>query len=150
MGLITDAPFHELCYRIIGAAMDVHNRLGPGLREIHYQRALGIRLKELGIHAVAEQPVEIHLDGRLLGRLYLDFLVEDAVVVELKAFSHLLTNDEIAQVITYLTATGKPVGLLFNFGRRRLQFKRIFPPRSLDGWRGRIERYLRPPRQRQR
>ena len=58
----------------------------------------------------------------------------------------LLTDEEVAQVITYLAATGKPVGLLFNFGRRRLQFKRIFPPKKLDAWRDRIERYLwRPP-----
>ncbi|RLC56661.1 MAG: hypothetical protein DRI80_15980 [Chloroflexota bacterium] len=58
----------------------------------------------------------------------------------------LLTDEEVAQVITYLAATGKPVGLLFNFGWRRLQFKRIFPPKKLDAWRDRIERYLwRPP-----
>ena len=44
MGLVTDAPHRDLCYRIIGAAMDVHNRLGPGLRELHYQRALMVRL----------------------------------------------------------------------------------------------------------
>jgi len=145
MGLVTDAPYHELCYRIIGAAMDVHNRLGPGHRERVYQRALMIRLEELEIRAEAEVPVRIFFEGRPVGLLYLDCLVEDAVVVELKAIYHLLTDEEVAQVITYLAATGKPVGLLFNFGRRRLQFKRIFPPRVLDGWQDRIERYIRRP-----
>jgi len=146
MGLVSDAPHHELCYRIIGAAMDVHNRLGPGHREVVYQRALMARLEELGIAAVAEQPVEIYFTDRPVGLLYIDCLVEDEVIVELKAFSHLLTDEEVAQVITYLAATGKSVGLLFNFGRRRLQFKRIFPPKKLDAWRDRIERYLwRPP-----
>jgi len=55
MGLVTDAPYHDLCYRIIGTAMDVHNRLGPGFREIHHQRALMVRLEELDIQAVVEQ-----------------------------------------------------------------------------------------------
>jgi len=74
--------------------------------------------------------------------LYLDCLVEDEVVVELKAFPQLLTKEETAQVITYLAATGKSVGLLFNFVRKRLEFKRIFPPKTAEEWQGRIERYL--------
>ncbi|HEY74579.1 MAG TPA: GxxExxY protein [Thermoflexia bacterium] len=147
MGLVTDVPYHSLCYRIIGAAMDVHNRLGPGHRESVYQRALAHRLEALGFQAETEVPVEIFFEDRPVGLLYLDCLVEGAVVVELKAFPHLLTNEEVAQVITYLAATGKPVGLLFNFGRRRLQFKRIFPPRKLEGWRDRIERYIWRPSQ---
>jgi len=76
MGLVTDAPHHELCYRIIGAAMDVHNRLGPGLREVHYQRALVTSLQELGIEASDEHPVEIAFDDRPVGRLYIDCLVQ--------------------------------------------------------------------------
>jgi len=150
VGLVSDAPYHELCYRIIGAAMYVHNGLGPGHREVVYQRALMARLEDMGIAAVAEQPVEIYFADRPVGLLYMDCLVEDAVVVELKALSHLLTDEEVAQVITYLAATGKPVELPFNFGRRRPQFKRIFPPKKLDGWRDRIERYLwRPPETRE-
>ena len=145
MGLVTDAPHHDLCYRIIGAAMDVHNRLGPGLREVHYQRALMMRLAELGLDAVAEYPVKVMVDDRFVGDLFMDCLVEDAVVVELKALSHLLTNDEVAQVITYLAASGKRVGLLFNFGRGRLEFKRIFPPKARVDWEGKVGRYLSRP-----
>ena len=142
MGLVEDAPYHELCYKIIGAAMDVHNQLGPGHRERLYHRAMTQRLADLGLVAESEYSVEIRLEDGPVGLLYVDHLVEDAVVVEYKALSHLLTDDEKAQVITYLAALGKPVGLLFSFGRRRLEYQRIFPPKKLDGWRDRIQRYL--------
>lgn len=72
----------------------------------------------------------------------MDHLVEEVVVVEEKAFSHLLTNEEMAQLTTYLAAGGIPVGLLLNFGRKRLEFKRIFRPKKLEGWQNRIQRYL--------
>ena len=146
MGLVTDAPYHKLCYDIIGAAMFVHNKQGPGHREKLYQRSLTAKLRDTGLKVQEEVRVEIDFESRPVGRLYLDHLVEDAVIVEDKAFSHMLTNEDIAQVITYLAATGLPVGLLFNFGRRRLEYKRIFPPKKLEGWRDRIERYLWRPK----
>jgi len=146
MGLVTDAPYHKLCYDIIGAAMFVHNKQGPGHREKLYQRSLTARLRDIGLKVAEKVRVEIDFEGRPVGLLYLDHLVEDAVIVEDKAFSHMLTNEDIAQVITYPAATGLPVGLLFNFGRRRLEYKRIFPPRKLEGWRDRIERYLWRPK----
>ena len=73
-------------------------------------------------------PVEY--EGEQVALFYLDLFVEDQVVVEVKALSHQLTNDELAQVINYLTATGAHVGLLFNFGRRKMEFKRVFPSKS--------------------
>ena len=146
MGLVTDAPYHKLCYDIIGAAMFVHNKQGPGHREKLYQRSLTAKLRDTGLKVQEEVRVEIDFEGRPVGWLYLDHLVEDAVIVEDKAFSHMLTNEDIAQVITYLAATGLPVGLLFNFGRRRLEYKCIFPPKKLEGWRDRIERYLWRPK----
>ncbi len=146
MGLVTDAPHHELCYEIIGAAMDVHNHLGPGHKESVYQHGMTLRLQEIGLSCIAEQPVEIFLSDVSVGLLYVDHLVEDAVVVEEKALSHVLTNEEIAQVITYLAALDKPVRLLLNFGRRRLEYRRVFRPKKLEGWQNRIRRYLwRPP-----
>ena len=91
-------------------------------------------LIEDGLKVSEEHFVEIYDGDHWLGRLYLDELVEDCVIVEMKAFSHMLTNEEVGQVICYLAATGKKVGLLINFGRRRLEYKRILPPRSLEGW----------------
>ena len=70
-------------------------------------------------------------EGEQVAIFYLDLLAEKQVVVEVKAFSHQLTNDELAQVINYLKATGAPVGLLFNFGRRKLEYRRVFPGKDM-------------------
>jgi GxxExxY protein len=135
-------PYQDITYKIIGAGMRIHGRLGPGLKEEHYQRALAIELRQMELAVSEEYYFEIHDKDEWLGRLYLDLLVEDSVIVETKAFPHLLTNEEIAQVICYLAATGLKVALLLNFGRRRLEYKRILPPRILDGWQERIQRFL--------
>ncbi len=140
-------PLEELTYKVIGAAMKVHNALGPGLKEAAYQKALSLEMERTGLSFEAEKAVTISADGAEIGLLYLDHLVEGELVVEDKAFSHLLTKEEIAQVITYLCATGLKVGLLLNFGRRRLEYKRIFPPKNVTRWRDRINRYLSKPGQ---
>jgi len=139
---MADQTLADITYRIIGAAMRVRNALGPGLKEASYQAALSLELEKDGVGFRAEHAVEIYLDETTVGLLYLDHLVEGEVVVEEKALTHLLTNEEIAQVITYLCATGKRVGLLLNFGRERLEYKRIFAPTKLDPWRERIRRYV--------
>ncbi len=148
MALDSNIPFGELTYKIIGAAMRVHNKLGPGHKEAFYQQALAAGLIALGLSTEIEKSVEIYIDGAFVGLLYLDVLVEGKVVVETKAFSHLLKDEEVAQVICYLAATGLKIGLLFNFGRKRLQYRRILPPRKLEGWQDRIQRYLWNPGQR--
>jgi GxxExxY protein len=130
--LATDATHNDLTYRIIGAAMTVHNQLGPGYKEEVYEKALLVELSQRNISAVSQYPVPVDYAGEQVAVFYLDLLVEDQVVVELKAFSHQLTNDERAQVINYLKATGAQVGLLFNFGRRALEYKRIFPGHSAN------------------
>lgn len=144
---MTTIPHEDITYRVIGCAMRVHNRLGPGLREGIYQRALSEELKAQGLTFEEEKTIEIFLDGVSVGLLYLDHLVEDSVVVEVKALSHHLTQDEVGQVITYLAATGLKVGLLFNFAGRSLEYKRILPPRKLDDWKERIRRHAWRPRQ---
>jgi len=140
--LETTIPLGDVTYRSIGAAMRVHNQLGPGLRESAYQRALSSAMLAEGLSFEEEKPVEIVIDDVPVGLLYLDHFVEGAVVVEEKALSHLLTAEEVAQVITYLAATGAKVGLLLNFGRRKLEHKRILPPRKLDQWQERVRRYV--------
>jgi len=126
--LVTDATGNDLTYRIIGAAMAVHNFIGPGYKEEVYEQALGVELRDRGIGVEQQFPVDVHYEDVKVGQFYLDLFVEGTVVLELKAFSHQLTDDDRAQVINYLKATQAPVGLLFNFGRRRLEWKRVFPP----------------------
>ena len=126
--------------------MRVHSRIGPCLKEKHYQRAMTAEMIEDNLVVSDEHLIEIYDGDDWLGRLYLDHYVENCVVVELKAILHLLTNEEIAQVICYLAATGSKVGLLLNFGRKRLEYKRLLSPRTLDGWQDRIERFLWQPK----
>lgn len=142
MGPLASIPHAEVTYQIIGAAMAVHNRLGPGHREAVYQGMLTDEMLARGLSVEPERKVEISVSDSVYGLLYLDHVVNGCVVVECKALAHLLTAEEVAQVITYLAATGFPVGLLLNFGRLRLQHKRILRPTKLDAWQDRIARYL--------
>jgi GxxExxY protein len=139
-------PLEDLTHKVIGCAMRVHNKLGPGLKAAHYQDALSLELAAAGLSYEAERPREIVVDGASVGLLYTDHVVEGQLVVEEKAVSHLMTNDEIAQVVTYLCALELDVGLLINFGRNRLEYKRIFPPKDVTRWRERIRRYLWTPK----
>ncbi|RPJ47749.1 MAG: GxxExxY protein [Chloroflexi bacterium] len=130
MNLVEDATGNKLTFAIIGVAMGVHNRLVPGYPEEVYERALFAELDQRGFVVRRQAPVEVFSGDDRVGLFFLDLFVDETVVVEVKAFSHLLTNDEIAQVINYLIATGAPVGLLINFGRKKLDFRRIFPPKD--------------------
>jgi GxxExxY protein len=130
-GLAVDETGNQLTYVVIGAAMAVHNQIGPGFREEIYERALHVELEGRGIAAHRQHPVSVFHNDEQVGLFYLDLWVEDQLVVEVKAFSHLLTNDEIAQVINYLKACRAGVGLLFNFGQRRLEYRRIFAPKTV-------------------
>lgn len=143
-----DIPFQDITYRIIGCAMRVHNRLGPGLRERMYQRALTADMRADGLEVDEEFRVDVY-DGEVwIGVTFPDHWVEKQVVVEVEAFSHFLTKQEIAQTIGFLAALDAPVGLLINFGRKRLDYQRILPPADLQNWKKNITRFLwRPPGQ---
>lgn len=147
MPLDPRVPHADLTYRIIGAAMRVHSRLGPGLREAHYHRALTAELLADGLTVEEEYEIDVHDGDNWLGRMFIDQWVEGKIVVEIKALQHLLTDEEVAQIIGYLIASSAPVGMLINFGRRRLEYRRILPPRKTDGWKHKVERFLWKPRE---
>lgn len=128
--LVIDSTGNSLTYKIIGAAMAVHNSLGPGLKEEVYEKALEVEIAQRELTVSRQHPVSVEYEGEQVGLFYLDLFIENQVVVEVKALSHQLTNDELAQVINYLKATRAPVGLLFNFGRRKLEYRRVFPPKG--------------------
>jgi GxxExxY protein len=107
--------------RAIGAAIEVHRLLGPGLLESIYQRALEHELTRRGIPFLSQEPVPVSYKGVILGDdLKMDFLVESQLVVEIKTVEKLAPIHE-AQLLTYLKLTGFRVGLLINFNVRLLK-----------------------------
>jgi GxxExxY protein len=112
-------------YAIIGAAMEVHRVLGAGFLEAVYQQALAVELEIRGIPFAREVPVSITYKNRVLSAVYrADFLCFDSVSVELKALMR-PSGMEDAQIIHYLMACNKEVGLLINFAAPRLEYRRF-------------------------
>ncbi|MFA8434210.1 MAG: GxxExxY protein [Marinifilaceae bacterium] len=117
--------FKEECYRIIGACMEVHGALGPGFMEAVYQEALEIELNTSGIPFTREAVLDVYYKGKVLNKKYVaDFVCYDDVILELKALD-VLRSEHMAQVLNYLMASGKRLGLLVNFGSASLEYKRV-------------------------
>lgn len=116
--------YEELTAKILEASFEVINELGSGFLESVYHKALLIALHQKGIEARSEIPLAITFRGQNVGNFYADILVEDKVIVELKAVTALLPEHQ-AQLINYLKATGVEVGLLINFGRPKLEYRRL-------------------------
>ena len=112
-------------YAIIGAAMEVHKQLGCGFLEPVYQEALAIEFSTLKIPFTREVRLRVFYKDVCLNTPYrVDFICFDEVAVELKALAHLSGTEE-AQLINYLKASGKEIGLLLNFGARSLGYRRF-------------------------
>jgi GxxExxY protein len=118
----------ELTEKIIRCVYEVFAELGPGFLEKVYENALLIRLRELGLLAVQQVPLVVLYHGVSVGEYFADILVEDAVIIELKALSGLTKIHEV-QLVNYLKATGKQVGLLVNFGDKIKIVRRVQTPR---------------------
>lgn len=121
---MTELLYKELTFSIIGAAMEVHKILGPGFLEAVYQTALE---RELTLRSIPFQR-QVHLPvtykDLLIGEYIADFVVDDKVIVEIKAVSNLIANHQ-AQAMHYLAATGLRLALLLNFGSNSLQHQRV-------------------------
>ena len=122
---MTELLYKDEVYAIVGAAMEVHRILGCGYLEAVYQEAMGIELAERKIPFLPQVELPLHFKGRLLKKSYfVDFIAYEKIIVELKAQDQLTSREE-AQILNYLKASGKEVGILINFGIERLQWKRI-------------------------
>lgn len=115
----------ELIKRIIQCAFNVRMKLSAGFLESVYQNALLIELKENGLIAETEVPINVYYNNVIIGEFRADIVVDNTVVIELKAVQHLTTAHE-AQLVNYLTATDIEHGLLINFGSEKIEIKRKY------------------------
>jgi len=115
----------ETTYKINGCAMKVHNNLGNGFQEVIYQRCLAIELEKMQLVFGREIEQPIFYEGIEVGSRRADFIVDNKIIVELKALIN-LEDVHLAQAKNYVVAYDFPVGLLINFGAKSLQFKKIF------------------------
>ena len=118
----------ETTYKIIGCAMKVHNTLGNGFQEVIYQRCLAIELEKTGLGFGREIEQTIFYEGINVGTRRADFVVEEKIIVELKAIIS-LEDVHLAQAKNYVVAYDFPTGLLINFGATSLQYKKVFNPK---------------------
>ena len=114
----------ELTEKIIGAAFKVQNTLGAGFLEKVYENSLAIELRKLGLAVESRKPYSVLYEGTVVGDYQADLVVSPKVVVECKAISNLDPVHE-AQLMNYLKASGLRVGLLINFARPKLQYRRL-------------------------
>jgi GxxExxY protein len=116
---------YDLAGKVIGLAMKVHSTLGAGFLESVYQNALVLELRRSGLKVETEKSVSVFYAGELVGAFVADVLVNDTLLVEIKAVQALAKVHEV-QLVNYLVATGIDEGLLLNFGTNRLEFKKKF------------------------
>lgn len=121
---IEGTAINQLSEQIIGGAFKVANALGTGFLEKVYENALAHELRKVGLQVRQQVGVAVHYDGVVVGEYSADLLVEDTVIVELKAIKT-LDPVHVAQGLNYLRATGLPLCLLLNFGTPRLQIRRL-------------------------
>jgi GxxExxY protein len=114
----------ETTSRVIGAAFEVHNTLGYGFLERVYQRAMQVELIKRGSTAETEGPIKVLYKNVVVGEYYADLVVDGCVIVEIKVAKSYNPEDE-AQILNELKATGMKVGVLVNFGRERVEYKRM-------------------------
>lgn len=119
--------YPELSYKIVGLLFEVHSRLGGSYQEKYYQRALEKLLKQENLKYQKEIPVGITFEGDKIGKYFLDYLIEDKIILELKAVPKLSPID-FRQVRAYLKAKDLQLGILANFRGDKLQYRRILNP----------------------
>ena len=116
--------YKDLSYRIVGIAMRVHSKLGYGFLEKVYENALMVLFRREGIEAKQQAPITVYFEEEAVGNYYADILVEDKVILEIKAVENII-DAHIAQTLNYLKATGLRLAIILNFSKEKLKYKRI-------------------------
>jgi len=121
---MADLVHKELSYQITGILFKVQGELGGGYQEKYYQKAIALELKSNNIEFKEQVLVNLQYGGQNIGRYYIDFLIDNKIVLEIKA-NHVFYNRDVKQILAYLKTTGFNLGILAGFGKYDLKFKRI-------------------------
>jgi len=116
--------YKDLSYKIVGLAMKAHTELGYGFLEKVYENSLMVLFEENNILAQQQVPIKVAFHGRIVGDYLADILVENSIILELKAQDRIIDVHK-AQTLNYLKATGFRLALLLNFGKHKLEYERL-------------------------
>ena len=115
--------YKELTEKIIGCAYRVYNRMGFGFLESVYEKCMLIELRKADLDAESQKPITVYYENEIVGEFVADIIVNDTIILELKSVRRIIKAHEV-QLVNYLVSTGKPVGLILNFGERKVEVKR--------------------------
>ena len=115
--------FKDVTEKIIGCAYRVYNKMGFGFLESVYEKCLFIELVKADLDAKSQKPITVYYENEIVGEFVADIIVNDTIILELKSVRRIIKAHEV-QLVNYLVATGKPVGLILNFGERKVEIKR--------------------------
>jgi GxxExxY protein len=113
----------DITEKIIGCAYRVYNSMGFGFLESVYEKCMLIELLKEGLNAESQKPITVYYENEVVGEFVADIVVEDTIILELKSVRRIAQAHEV-QLVNYLVATGKQVGLILNFGERKVEVKR--------------------------
>ena len=119
-----DILYPELSYQIIGILFEVYNQLGPGYQERYYQKAISSIFKKVGFSFQEQVPIFLNFNGKRVAKSFIDFIIEKKIILEVKKGERFLKGN-IDQVYSYLKATDLKLGILVNFTKLGIQFKRV-------------------------
>jgi GxxExxY protein len=114
----------DLSYKIVGLAMEVHRTLGSGFLEKVYENALMVLFNREGIKAEQQKPIRVYFEGENVGDYFADILIEDKIILEIKIAERISRIHEV-QILHYLKATGLRLGIIINFGKKKLESQRF-------------------------
>ena len=113
----------DLTEKIIGCAYSVYNKMGFGFLESVYEKCMLIELRKAGLKAESQKHLTVCYENEIVGEFIADIIVNDTVILELKSAKQIIKAHEV-QLVNYLVATGKPVGLILNFSENKVKVKR--------------------------